>query len=42
MNKTYDIQAHFGYITFSNNKVLKTIPVSEQVFCDIDSQGMLV
>ena len=42
MNKTYDSQAHSGYITFSNNKVLKTVPVSEQVLCDIDAQGMLV
>ncbi len=38
---SHDETADAGYIKFSENKVAKTVPVNENIFCDLDKNGML-
>ena len=42
MYKTYDLTAQCGYISFSERKVSKTVPLNDSVICDLDDSGMLV
>lgn len=41
MKITYDSTAQSGYIQVLDGVVEKTVPVSENVVCDLDDQGML-
>ncbi|MBP8016724.1 DUF2283 domain-containing protein [Candidatus Gracilibacteria bacterium] len=42
LKATYDKQANAGYLKFSDNKILKTTPINDNILCDLDKDGMLV
>ncbi|MBT4936507.1 DUF2283 domain-containing protein [Candidatus Peregrinibacteria bacterium] len=42
MKAHYDSSAQAGYIFFSDNKVFKSVPVNENIVCDLDQAGMIV
>lgn len=41
MKTTFDSTARAGYIQFSEQKAAQTIPVNDQILCDLDASGML-
>ncbi|MDP2104297.1 MAG: DUF2283 domain-containing protein [Candidatus Gracilibacteria bacterium] len=42
INTTYCPQANAGYIKFSDEKIVKTTQLNDNIICDLDSNGMLV
>ncbi|EKD66010.1 MAG: hypothetical protein ACD_49C00068G0015 [uncultured bacterium (gcode 4)] len=42
INATYSDQANAWYIKLSEDKIVNTIPLNENIICDLDSNWMLV